>query len=174
MRGNNEADSDDETQRLQAITVDGDEHQNHNFAKNKDSDVKNSDDPENSEREHDNSDDCGLTQKDDDRTEMPSQITEEKNLLHKVKNRMNRFWRGIFVNDAAVGNLIKTINRPGHIRKMKEDAVQAMASDSPVDRISRMGFPLAFFLFNVGYWFQYLYARESQAHHDGNMVHRRK
>lgn len=36
---------------------------------------------------------------------------------------------------------------PDIMRKLREQAVEAMASDSPVDRISRMMFPLAFFLF---------------------------
>ena len=54
------------------------------------------------------------------------------------------------------------------MRRLREQAVEAMASDSPVDRISRMMFPLAFFMFNVIYWFQYLYEREAQAHHESS------
>ena len=83
-------------------------------------------------------------------------------------NAVVNIWKFLFVNEAAVSNLIEKIHRPGEVRKMKEDAVQAMASDSPVDRVSRMAFPLAFFVFNVTYWFQYLYERESQAINHGD------
>ena len=79
-------------------------------------------------------------------------------------------WNFLFVNQAAVSNLIDKIHKPGAVRKMKEDAVQAMASDSPVDRVSRMAFPFAFFMFNVIYWFQYLYERESQAINHGDRI----
>ena len=78
-------------------------------------------------------------------------------------NTLLGVWKFFFTNEAAVSNLIGKIHKPGAVRKMKEDAVQAMASDSPIDRVSRMAFPFAFFLFNVIYWFQYLYERETQA-----------
>ena len=46
------------------------------------------------------------------------------------------------------------------MRRLKLEAVEALAADSPVDRVSRMAFPLAFVIFNIIYWYEYLYKRE--------------
>ena len=76
-----------------------------------------------------------------------------------------------FVNDVAVTSLLHVNNlKPGHMRKMKEQAIQAMAGDSPIDRFSRMFFPFSFFAFNWGYWTYYVYLRERTGSGAPNIV----
>jgi hypothetical protein len=45
---------------------------------------------------------------------------------------------------------------------MRQRAMEAMTGDSHIDRVSRVMFPLTFFLFNVVYWFAYLSVSEKE------------
>jgi len=49
---------------------------------------------------------------------------------------------------------------------MRQRAMEAMTGDSHIDRVSRVMFPLTFFLFNVVYWFAYLSHRQAEIVHN--------
>ena len=51
-------------------------------------------------------------------------------------------------------------------RLMRQRAMEAMTGDSHIDRVSRVMFPLTFFLFNVVYWFAYLSHRQAEIVHN--------
>jgi hypothetical protein len=55
-------------------------------------------------------------------------------------------------------NIVKKLRR--NRRLMRQRAMEAMTGDSHIDRVSRVMFPLTFFLFNVVYWFAYLSVSE--------------
>ena len=51
-------------------------------------------------------------------------------------------------------------------RLLRQRAMEAMTGDSHIDRVSRVMFPLTFFLFNVVYWFAYLSHRQAEIVHN--------
>jgi hypothetical protein len=74
----------------------------------------------------------------------------------------------IFIFEKKIYILSKTnINKMRRNRRlMRQRAMEAMTGDSHIDRVSRVMFPLTFFLFNVIYWFAYLSHRQAEIVHN--------
>ena len=94
---------------------------------------------------------------------IPSKNTES--YLNFGVSRFNSVWNWIFLKDEQLPVFMGN-HRSVEIRRLKLEAVEALAADSPVDRVSRMAFPLAFVVFNIIYWYEYLYRREMHSFTD--------
>merc|ERR1712062_610585 len=81
-------------------------------------------------------------------------------IKYKTSTQQTSFW-SIFKNSKTDANKIRR-NR----RLMRQRAMEAMTGDSHIDRVSRVMFPLTFFLFNVVYWFAYLSHRQAEIVHN--------
>ncbi|CAG5111352.1 Oidioi.mRNA.OKI2018_I69.chr2.g5668.t1.cds [Oikopleura dioica] len=90
-----------------------------------------------------------------------SKITRPGSILSRFgRSSGASFWTQLANNKSIVKKLRR--NR----RLMRQRAMEAMTGDSHIDRVSRVMFPLTFFLFNVVYWFAYLSHRQAEIVHN--------